>query len=158
MERDHQSEILQSMTRSYPSIGNTENWRRSQQTIVSALCIPTALATSTKPRRQRKQQRQLGGSQNGGDKKCNFQPFISKLAEGTSANSNNSNNPDPGNSKSVMSNKPCWGSGANYNQRRGSQRKSAKAERQTGNALAAAAETTKPYMQPWMRYNLTESP
>jgi len=100
----------------------------------------------------------LGGYQNGGDKKCNFRPFISELAESASTNSNNSNNPDPGNSQSVKSNEPSGGSRANYNQRRGSQRKSAKAERQTGYALAAAAETTKPYMQPWMRYNLTESP
>jgi hypothetical protein len=100
----------------------------------------------------------LGESQNGGDKKCNFRPFISEPAESTSANSNNSNNPDPGNSKSVKSNKPSGGSRANYNQRRGSERKSAKAERQTGNALAAVAETTKPYMQSWMRYNRSESP
>jgi hypothetical protein len=45
-----------------------------------------------------------------------------------------------------------------YHQRRGFQRKSMKAESQTGNALAAAAETTKPYLPPWMRYNRTESP
>jgi len=40
--------------------------------------------------------------------------------------------------------KPSGGSRANYKQRRGFQRKSTKAERQTGNALAVAAETTKP--------------
>jgi hypothetical protein len=40
--------------------------------------------------------------------------------------------------------KPSGGSHANYKQRRGFQKKSRKAERQTGNALAAAAETTKP--------------
>jgi len=82
-------------------------------------------------------------------------PEDSKINKG---NWINSNNPDPGNSKSVKSNKPSEGSRANYNQRRGSERKSAKAERQTGNALAAAAETTKPYMPPWLRYNRTESP
>jgi len=41
MERDHQSEILQSMTRSYSSIGNTENRRRSQQTIASQRIVYT---------------------------------------------------------------------------------------------------------------------
>jgi len=35
-----------------------------------------------------------------------------------------------------------------YHQRRGSQRKSTEAERQTGNALAVAAETTKPSFAP----------
>jgi hypothetical protein len=107
---------------------------------------------------QRKQQRQLGESQNGGDEKCNFRPFISEPAKSTPANSIDSNNPDPGNSKPVKSNKPSAGSDVNYKQRSGSERKSAKAEWQIGNALAAAAETTKPYMQSWMRYNRTESP
>jgi hypothetical protein len=60
---------------------------------VSASCIPTTLATSKKPGGQRKQQRQLGESQNGGDMKCSFRPFISEPAENTSGNSNNSNNP-----------------------------------------------------------------
>jgi len=125
---------------------------------VCASCIPTALTTSKKPGGQRKQQRQLGESQNGSDKKCNFRPFISKPAETcTSANSNNSNNSDPGNSKSVKSNTHTRGSRADDNQRRGSERKSTKAERQTGIALAAPAATTKPYMQPCMRYNRTES-
>jgi len=109
---------------------------------VSASCIPTALATSKKPGGQRKQQWQLGESQNGSDKKCNFRPFITEPAERTSANSNNPNNPDTGNSKSVKSNKPSGGSRAHYIQRRGFESKSIKAERQTGNALAAAAETT----------------
>ena len=54
----------------------------------------------------------------------------------------NSNN--TGNSKLVKSNKPSGGSRANYKQRHGFQRKSTKAERPTGNALAAAAETKKP--------------
>jgi len=90
------------------------------------------------------QQRQAGESQKGGDKKRKFRPSISEPAASTSANSNNSNNPDTGNSKSVKSNKPSGGSRANYKQRRGFQRKSTKAERETGNALAAAAETTKP--------------
>jgi hypothetical protein len=107
---------------------------------------------------QRKQQRQLGESQNGGDKKCNFRPFISEPAESTSAKSIDSDNPDPGNSKPVKSNKPSAGSHVNYKQHRGSEGKSAKAEWQTGIALAVAAEPTKPYMQSWMRYNLTESP
>jgi len=40
--------------------------------------------------------------------------------------------------------KPSEGSHANYKQHCGFQRKSMKAERQTGNALAAAAENTKP--------------
>jgi len=35
IERDHQSENLQWMTRSYPWIGNTENRRRSRETIAS---------------------------------------------------------------------------------------------------------------------------
>jgi len=39
---------------------------------------------------------------------------------------------------------------------RGFQMKSTNTERQTGNAVAAAAETTKPYLRPWKRYNLTE--
>jgi len=41
MERDHQSENLQSMTRSYPGIGNTENRRRSQQPIASQRIVYT---------------------------------------------------------------------------------------------------------------------
>jgi len=92
----------------------------------------------------------LGESQNGGDNKCNFWPFISEPAEKTSSNStnsnnsNNSNNPAPGNSTSVKSNMPSGGSRANHKQHRGVQRKSTKAERQTSNALAAAAETTQP--------------
>jgi len=90
------------------------------------------------------QQRQAGESQKGGDKKRKFRPSISEPAASTSANPNNSNNPDTGNSKSVKSNTPSGGSRANYKQRRGFQRKSTKAERQTGNALAEAAETTKP--------------
>jgi hypothetical protein len=102
------------------------------------------------------QQRQAGESQKGGDKKRNFRPSISEPAENTPGDSNNSNN--TGNSKSVKSNKPSGGSRANYIQRRGFQSKSTKAERQTGNALAAATETTIPYLQPWMRYNRTESP
>jgi hypothetical protein len=76
-------------------------------------------------------------------------------AENTSGNSNNSGT---GKLQSVKSNKTSGGNRANYRQRLGFQRKSTKAERQTGNALAAAADTTKPYMQPWMRYNRTESP
>jgi hypothetical protein len=39
---------------------------------------------------------------------------------------------------------PSGGSRVNYKQRRGFERKSMKAKRQTGNALSAAAETTKP--------------
>jgi hypothetical protein len=35
IERDHQLENIHSMTQSYPWIGNTENWRRFQLTIVS---------------------------------------------------------------------------------------------------------------------------
>jgi hypothetical protein len=97
----------------------------------------------TKPGGQR-QQSQSGASQKCGNKKRNFRPSISEPAESTSANSNNSNNPDTGNSKLVKSNKPSGGSRANYKQRRGFQTKSTKAERQTGNALAAAVETTKP--------------
>jgi len=64
------------------------------------------------------QQRQLGESQKGGDKKLNFGLSISKPAEKTSGNcngsnnSNNSNNPDPGNSKSVKPNEPSGGSHA----------------------------------------------
>jgi len=104
------------------------------------------------------QQRQAGESQKGGDKKRNFRPSISESADSTSTNSNNSNNSGTGNSKSVKSNKPSGGSRANYIQRRGFQSKSTKAERQTGNAHAAAAETTIPYLPPWMRYNRTESP
>jgi len=38
-------------------------------------------------------------SQNGGDNKCNFQPFISEPAETTSSYSNNHNTPNSGNSK-----------------------------------------------------------
>jgi hypothetical protein len=66
--------------------------RTERRLRVSASCIPTTLATSKKPGGQRKQQRQLGESQNGGDMKCNFRPFISEPAENTSGNSNNSNN------------------------------------------------------------------
>jgi hypothetical protein len=67
--------------------------RTKRRLRVSASCIPTTLATSKKPGGQRKQQRQLEESQNGGDKKCNFRQFISEPAESTSADSNNSNNP-----------------------------------------------------------------
>jgi len=123
---------------------------------VSSSCIPTTLATSKKPGGQRKQQRQLGESQNGGDMKCNLWPFICEPAENTSGNSNNANN--TGNSKSLKINKPSGGSRANYIQQCGFQSKSTKAERQTSNALAAAAEITVPYLQPWMRHNRTESP
>jgi hypothetical protein len=90
------------------------------------------------------QQRQAGESQKGRDKKRKFQPSNSEPAGSTSANSNTSNNPDTGNSKSVKSNKPSRGSRANYKQRRGFQRKSTKAERQTSKVLAAAAEIIKP--------------
>jgi hypothetical protein len=65
------------------------------------------------------QQSQYGESQISGDKKRNFRPSISEPAESISANSNNSNNPDTGNSKSVRSNMPSGGSRANYMQRRG---------------------------------------
>jgi len=41
MERDHQSEILQSVTRAYPWIGNTANRRWSQQTIASQRIVYT---------------------------------------------------------------------------------------------------------------------
>ena len=41
IERDHQSENLQSMTGSYPWIGNTENRRRSQQTIARQRIVYT---------------------------------------------------------------------------------------------------------------------
>jgi hypothetical protein len=101
------------------------------------------------------QQRQAGESQKGGDKKRNFRPSISEPAENTSGNFNNSGT---SNSKSLKSNKPSGGSRANYIQRRGFWSKSTKAGSQTGNALAAAAETTIPYLQSWMRYNRTESP
>jgi len=93
--------------------------------------------------------------QQGGDKKHNFPPSISAPAENTSGNSNNSGT---GNSKFVKSNKPSGGSLANYIQRHDFQSKSTKAERPTGNALTAAAETTIRYLQPWMGYNRTESP
>ena len=82
---------------------------------VSTSCTPTTLATSKKPGGEQ-QQRQLGESQKGSDKKRNFQPSISEPVEKTSSNSNNSNNsnnPDPGNSKSAKSNKPSGGSRAN---------------------------------------------
>jgi hypothetical protein len=53
---------------------------------------------------------------------------------------------------------PSGGSHANYIQRRGFLSKSMKDKRQTGNVLAVEAVTTTPYLQPWMRYNRTESP
>jgi len=66
-------------------------------------------------------------------------PNLRKTLSVIPINSNNT-----GNSKSVKSNQPSGGSRANYKQRRGFQRRSSKAERPTGNALAAAAGTTKP--------------
>jgi len=98
-----------------------------------------------KPGGQQQQQRQAGESQKGGEKKHNFRPSIAEPAENTSGNSNSSGT---GNSKSVKSNKPSRGSHVNYIQRRGIQSKSTKAEWQTGNALAAAVETTIAYLQP----------
>jgi hypothetical protein len=84
-------------------------------------------------------QMQTRESHKGGDMKRNFGPSISGPAEHTSGNNNNSTT---GNSNSVNSNRPSGGSRANYIQRCGYQRTSAKAEKQSGNVLAAAAETT----------------
>ena len=86
-------------------------------------------------------QRQAGENRIGGDTKHNFRPSISEPAENTSGNSYNSGT---SNSKSVKSNKLSGGSRANNIQRHGFQSKSTKVERQTGNSLAAAAETTIP--------------
>ena len=68
---------------------------------------------------ERKPHMQFGKCHNGNDKKSNFQPFTSEPAENTSGNSNSSNNvkystsPDPGNSKSIKSNKTCGGRSVN---------------------------------------------
>jgi len=125
------------MRRSYPSIGNTGNQRRSQQSNASqhsrdyippnwAKCIDFNSRVHL----------QL------------YQP--GRDPEDSEHNKRNwiySTNPDCGNSTSVQSNSQAsGGSRANYKQRHGFQRKSTKAERQTGNALSAAAETTKPTM------------
>jgi len=108
------------------------------------LCVALGVQTGRQKPGGQQQQSQYRESQKCGDKKRNLRPSISEPAECTSTNSNNSNNPGTGNSKSVKSNKPSGGSRANYKKRRGFQRISTKAERETSNALAAAAETTKP--------------
>ena len=130
MERDHQSENLQSMARSYPWIGNTEDRKTiaSQQVATTFLQFKRSASTSIvvytynssnleEARRTAKITKAIG-----------LMPTI----------------PIPGiqNRSSPIS--PAEAAVPTYPQRRGFLRKSTKAKSQTGNALAAAADPTKP--------------
>jgi len=118
IEPDHQSENLQSMASSYPWIGNTENRRQSQETISSRHMVYTYNRSNLEEaRRTAKPSKEIG-----------FIPAI----------------PIPGIQNRSGPMIPFQAPVPTYHQLRGFQRKSTKADRQTGNTLAVAVETTKP--------------